>query len=512
MVKQWAALQPRQQVKITRECVKDVRRFYRNPYMLNIEPYPFQDDISYKLIHDNSVRDAICLLGMRSGKTTLGGAVSAYYLFRMSLLRDPASHYGLIPGSPIRMTNMATSKDQGKETIFDFFRLFVETAPYYKDIPDLELQVEKIILHDRNFKAISLSSASGSSVGKTSVITCFDEADLFEDTERKDGIQQVWSRVTKATKTLRKLTHGEIGKTLTISSLGEFPVGGFMERMIEKAKVNDHMIWVKLTTWDANPLYTIADFKEDFGTDYAGAMRDFGCDARAVASTYVKNERICQTNSERPNFFEWYFGPDRNKDQYRVMEPGEYYLTGDPSLKRDAFGIALGHSTGKRTEILLQREKETEIVFLNDIVIDGLWRLKPSDYKGGEIDPAHVEEIFLDISTHIPITNMVFDTWAFPILQAKAKRLGIIVENQMVRVPECDALKDYMQYGAIDICWYPQFTKEAMQLQLSNNGKRVDHPKGGSKDVWDAVALQVYAAHEINQLHAPWNPAIAVRF
>lgn len=512
MVKQWTSLQPRQQMKIKNDCSKDVRQFYRSPYMLNIEPYPFQDDISYRLIHDNTIRDAICLLGMRSGKTTLGGAISAYYLFRMSLLRDPAAYYGLIPGSPIRMTNMATSKDQGKETIFDFFKLFVESAPYFKDIHDLELQVEKIILHERNFRAISLSSTSGSSVGKTSVITCFDEADLFEDTDRKDGIQQVWSRVTKATKTLRKLTNGEIGKTLTISSLGEYPVGGFMERMIEKAKINNHMIWVKLATWDANPLYTIADFEEDFATDYAGAMRDFGCDARAVASTYIKNEEICATNPERPNFFSWYFSSDRDSNMYRTMPAGEYYLTGDPSLKRDAFGIALGHSTGKRTELLLQREKEVEIVFLNDIIIDGLWRLRPSDYATGEIDPAHVEQIFLDISSHVPITNMVFDTWAFPILQAKAKRLGIIVENHQVRVPECDALKDYMQYGAIDICYYPQFTKEAKQLQLANNGKRIDHPKGGSKDVWDAAALQVYAAQQINQIHAPWNPAIVRRF
>lgn len=516
MVKRWHALDSRGQQKVIRKCVKDVRQFWRDPYMLNVSPFPLQDEISYKLVHNNAVRDAVALIGMRAGKTTLGGGISAYYLFRMSLLRDPAAFYGLIPGSPIRMTNMATSKEQGKETIFDFFRLFVENSPYFQEVNDLETQVEKIILHDRNFKAISLSSSSGSSVGKTSVLTCFDEADLFEDTDKKDGIEQVWSRVTKACKTLRKKTNGELGKTLTVSSFGEFPVGGFMERMIEKAKRLDHMIWWKLPTWEASPEFTFEDFAEDLEQDYAATMRDFGCDARAIASTFIKDEEVINRsmNGERHNFFDYYFSPDRAKDVniYRTLltEPGEYYLTGDPSLKRDAFGMALGHTTGKDVQVAMERDKEIEIVSFKEIVIDGLWRLKPKDYHIGEIDPAHVEQIFLEICSHIPITAMVFDTWAFPILQAKVKRLGIIMENHIVRRPECLDLKDMMMYGAIDICNFPYFKTEAKELQ--DNGKKVDHPKRGSKDVWDAVALITWIAQQPNVAAIPYAPALARRF
>lgn len=516
MVKSWASLNARDQLRIKRQCVLDVRQFYRNPYMLNFSPFPVQDDISWNLIHRNEVRDCIALLGMRSGKTTIGGGISAYYLFRMSLIQDPASLFGLLPRSPIRMTNMATSKEQGKETIFDFFKNFVEESPYFQEIPDLEIQVERIILHDRNFRAISLSSTSGSSVGKTSILTCFDEADLFDDTDRKDGIQQVWSRVTKATKTLRKISNGEYGKTLTISSFGEFPIGGFMERMIEIAKISDHMIWYKLATWDANPLFDKTDFEEDFKTDYAGAMRDFGCDARAVGSTFIKDEEIINRsiNPDRRNFFSFYFSPDRAKDVdiYRTVlrGGGEYYLCGDPSLKHDSFGIALGHTTGKEVQVAIQREKEIEVVSFSEIIVDGLWRLRPADYHIGEIDPTHVEEIFLDIASHIPISAMTFDTWAFPILQAKVQRMGIPVDNKIIRRDECIVLKNMMQYGAIDICDYDPFRIEAKQLM--DNGKRVDHPKGGSKDVWDAVALLAWSAQQPNQPIAPWRPAIIKRF
>lgn len=517
MVKNWASLQPRKQRRYILEGVRDVRRFYRSPYFLNFEPYEFQDEVSYELVHDNSIRDAVILVGMRAGKTTLGGSLSAYYLFRMSLIQDPAVTFGLLPRSPVRMTNMATSREQGKETIFDFFKNFVEESPYFQEIPDLVVMTEQIRLEDRNFRAVNLSSSSGSSVGKTSVLTSFDEADLFDDTEGKDGIQQVWSRVTKATKTLRKITNGEYGKTFTISSYGEFPIGGFMDRMIAIAQKADHMIWRKLPTWDANPLYTIDDFKEDFVTDYSGTMRDFGCDARAVQSTYIKDEEIIHRamNWERPNFFDFYFSPnrDQNVKYYQsFMEKGEYYLTGDPSLKKDAFGIALGHTTGKHVQVMKERDKEIEVVFLNEVIIDGLYRLRPEDYRFGEIDPTHVEEIFLDICSHIPVTACAFDTWAFPILQSKLRRLGTIVENHVVRVPECDLLKDMMMYGAVELCGHDHFIKEAKELMISANGKRIDHPKHGSKDMWDAAALITWLSSEPLQERVPFRPMIARRF
>jgi hypothetical protein len=56
-----------------------------------------------------------------------------------------------------------------------------------------------------------------------------------------------------------------------------------------------------------------------------------------------------------------------------------------------------------------------------------------------------------------------------------------------------DTLQELVKTDALGFYHYDVLIREAQQLQLVR-GKKVDHPKGGSKDVVDAVAGAAYNA------------------
>jgi len=163
-------------------------------------------------------------------------------------------------------------------------------------------------------------------------------------------------------------------------------------------------------------------------------------------------------------------------DSLKSVPSASYVLVGDPALKHDAFGLAIGH------------------LELDEFHIDGLWKLKAEGNI--ELNPLDIKDKILGIVDAFHPFCAVFDTWGFPEIQEEIRRKGIPVETHIVNKENYDRVKELFYQGKLRVCNYPFVIEELQNLRLYR-GKKVDHPPGGSKDVADALANCVWQLEEM---------------
>jgi len=143
--------------------------------------------------------------------------------------------------------------------------------------------------------------------------------------------------------------------------------------------------------------------------------------------------------------------------------PHDYCLAGDPALKHDRFGLALGH-----------KEEDT-------IIIDGALAIGAER----EINPIEVQKFILKIADHFTLREAVFDTWYYPETLELLRAQGTRVENHIVKKQDYDNFKRLVYQQKVLLPNYNILREEF--ATLITTGKKVDHPRRGSKDVADAV-------------------------
>ena len=467
-----------QQACLELKAFNDPAEFLRNPYFLGIKPYPLQEKIftsfytgkpkdydynqwlSLPILDRTKLstpfKELIVVAGMRSGKTTLAASMACYSAFKTLVLPDPSKRFNLIPGSDIYIILVATGEEQASDTIFGKTKTLVRQSPFFQKynpkIYDLEIRFP-----NKHLYMLAGTSSSSGMVGRDVIFMGFDELSKFEDSEGKRGAELVYTSLTKST-----MTFGFEGKIVSITSpLFENDIG---MRVLEKSTRLPSMLGYHLATWEMNP--NLAEDSPEMiaerDKDPITFMRDFGAVPYSSYDRFYADDSILTVDTSMPNILDLVH---KNID-FIPPEENRYFLTGDPALKHDSFGIALGHNDHGILEV------------------DGLFRFTPTKR---DINPIEVKDFLVKVVKTFHVRHCTFDTWNYPETQQALQAEGCIVHDHIVTRDDHESVRRRFYEKKIHICNFPFVLDECKQLRIINV-KRIDHIKGGSKDVIDSVA------------------------
>jgi len=442
--------------------------FAEDEFFLGQELYPKQAEVLREFYKDD-YDELIVIAGFKSGKTFLASIFGCYEAFKLLIFDDPAKHYGLAPGSKIFIVGVAVSEDQARDTIFAQIASKVMASPFFRRHKPKIYKTE--IRFDKGVVILCGTSSSASMVGRTVKCIIFDELARFEQSVSKRGAFMVYSSLSKQT-----AVFGKEGKKIVISS--PLHASDIVMQLYERSKQLPNVLSFKYPTWEMNPNISFEDLRDELEKDPLSFWRDFGAEPTAAVSPYFGNLDIIPDETI-PNVLSML----AEGLEVRPVSTN-YILTGDPALRHDSFGLALGHREGDK------------------FVVDGLYRFTPT--KKHEIDPLEVKEFIKTVIRTLPVTACVFDTWNFPEAQEEIRRMGIPVHNHIVRKQDYDHLKNQFYQGKVILCNYPLVRQELSQLQLLS-GTKVTEPKGGSKDVADALCNLIWALTHLKPLRSSTN-------
>ena len=465
------------------EASKNPAFFNSNDYFCGYGLYPKLEEIMAEFYtYDRNGTplynelDMVC--GKKSGKTTLASRICCYEAFDLLIRPDPAAYYGLEPETEIFIIGLAKSEEQAHDTIFSKIRTVMKRSPFFRSFNPKFYSLE-IRFPTKNVNILCGCSSSGSMTGRPVKAICFDEIAQFDETQSQRGAWQVYSLLSKDTHPF-----GFHGKRIVTTSPRH--VNDIGMQLLARAKVHPRMLWVHEPTWKLNPTpiyaYDSPEMKAERDKDPLTFWRDFGAEPWSSIETYYREPDIITFEDGTRNALQMFFEED-------ILPPpasNQYVFSGDPAKKHDGFGMCLAQIqfTGKT------KEGEPE----GTIVADGLYRLTPT--KKRELDPIFVKDRILSVVKTFPVRYAVFDTWNYPEAQEAIRRLGVPVENHLVSKSEHDSVKRRLYFEKLKLCPYTTLKGELKNLKVIN-ARKVDHPKGGHKDVADALANAVWALENV---------------
>lgn len=476
--------------------------------------------------------------GIGIGKTTIASIVIPYMVHWVLCLKDPQDFYNMLAGTNIAFMQMSTSEDQAKEVVFNDIKARIEHSPWFAKHPydpkfTNELRFEKHVWvlpgdsHETTFEGYNILGG------------ILDEADSHIVTKTKDyaeqGFATIDSRITSRFQ--------DRGFLLVIGQMKS--ASGFASRKFMEFTARDDAYACRMAIWES--------MGDDFYRDEAtGEVEKFAYDmntkkiiplelAEAIQSEHVHYipvmylpqfqnapEKALRDLAGRPPLVgdpfislvekilmcrdRWvrrYEGVDGQSPYLGGWRFAPWFVCRDPlkraahldiaySAEGDALGFAMGH-VPEMVEIEGERKPH--------IVIDCLVRV--SAPPGGEIFIGDARRMIYTLKDErrFKIDMITMDGFQSQdtMQQLQKRRFGaeyLSVDRQLtpyedLREAIYEERIDFPPYFVeIEVNGIPNeveiLVKELGELTLTENGKKVDHPPLGSKDVADAVAGVTY--------------------
>ena len=102
------------------------------------------------------------------------------------------------------------------------------------------------------------------------------------------------------------------------------------------------------------------------------------------------------------------------------------------------------------------------------------------------LSPQQVVDVLRDITARFNVVMCLFDTYIMPSVLEWLMLRGIPVKQHIVKLTDYECLRSLLYKGNLVLPNHPHLLRELRELQVK--GKRIDHPRGGSKDIADCVA------------------------
>ncbi len=423
---------------------------------------------------DHEHKELVLVAGMRGSKTVLASVMACieehecykHYIDKGSV----SAEYGFAENQQIFILIVATNETQALDTSMAAIRSRIRSSDYYRArgaaIKELETDFK---FFDTNLTIRSGHSNSASLAGKTSKAVIIEELSRFKDSRSGNrSSRPVYETVTRGT-----ASFGNDGKIINITSPLE--ITDFCFELFRASQDVDNMVGFVLPTWEMHP--NIKRYKSqctakhhvhleaEFRKNPEGAERDYGCECSKALEAYFrmqdKIDQACSVEREPIDSM------GRFSDDFRGESRHTYFMHGDPAIKNDRFGICVGHP---------EEDK---------VVIDLLHYFEAP--KGGEVDIEEIEGFFMNVLDRFQIDTASFDTWAIPSVKQAIEKRGVNFKNLLVNKEVYDNLKDLI-YNDKLICFKNEIVIKELKGLLLINGRNVDHPKNGSKDVADSLA------------------------
>ena len=460
--------------------------------------------------------EAVFNAGIGSGKSFLVSFVFCYVTYWLSCLRDPQAFYGLAPKSTICLMNASTTATQAKKVVFGKIQARIDESPYFQENfrPDPNIRSE--LRFPRDIVIFPGSSSETAPIGYDVLIAVVDEASFFISTDSRDAASAVFDTLDRRIRSRFE----DRGLILTTSSPRY--IDDFTEKKIEESKLDPSIYGIKISVWETKPrdieairngeyfeLKPIGSkklvkiplaYERAFRKNPKKAWRDYGAIASLALESYFTDEELTRLEtimlqSKIPNSV-----TENNILNLNIMpKQGVTYSAHiDLGLKRDACGLAVGHSENEKViidfliRIVCQKrandlddmgESYDMIIGDEQVIIGGL--LPKKNGVLGLIYELSERGFFL--------SQVSFDGYQSAHAMQQLNENGI--ETALLSIDRntgpYDTFKSVINLDSFDCPNHPHALGESRRLELID-GKKVDHPKNGSKDLTDAIAGVCY--------------------
>lgn len=470
------------QLSVPQETV--LRLFYNMPledeHQSLVDYWKKQGICTY---HDVPKRNILCMeSGRRSGKTLLASIICAYEFYKLCKLENPQKHYGIAWNTEIAILVIATSATQGERTIYSSVCGLIETSPYFKMLinkRNLSVNATKIVHHAKRLAIYAGNSKSASQVGGTLKALFLDEVARFKDVDGNSNAIELWHNLGASTLTFRE-------EAILVAISSAWYEGDAIQQLREQNAYMPSAVTIKAASWDLNPTHASRDnpvIQFQYQSDPKKAALEYeGIRPSSEDPFFDVNEikRAMRGRSTIKAHKDKRFLPDgRSLVVLNIQEvnPCNHatVLHIDPAVVRDGYALAYGHA-------------EEDVV-----VIDGILAWEPEHNAPVSFDD--VEQAILTIHRRRPLAAVTADHYASPQtiqrLCSRGIRSEIVFFSSRQQLQMYELLRHLFHQDRIvlpaDSPWSSLLLRELSRVQLKN-GKRIDHPKGESKDLADAVA------------------------
>jgi len=472
----------------------------------------------YKKYTKNEI---ILQLGKGSGKDFTSTVGCAYIVYKLLCLKDPARYYGKPSGDAIDIINVAINAQQAKNVFFKGFKTKIEKSKWFAGKYDSKVDS---ITFDKTITVYSGHSERESHEGLNLILAVLDEISGFAS-EVTSGNEQgkTADNIYKAFRGSVDSRFPDLGKVALLSFpryVGDFISKRYEDVIAEKETIEkthtfiinpelnhddpenqfaiswdeDHIksykypgiFALKRPTWVVNPTRKIDDFKIAFITDLGDAMMRFACVPTYASDAFFKQidkvERAMSLRNPVDSFrrFDPSFKPDPDK---------VYFVHADLAQKHDKCAVAIAHvEKWVNIEVIKDYEQVAPIV-----VVDAVAWWEPR--AEGPVNLSEVKQWIMNLRREGFNLGMVsFDRWQSYDIQQELKAVGIRTDTVSVAKKHYEDLAMMIYEERVAMPHIPLLLEEMSELKITNNGKKVDHPRKKSKDLADAVTGAVFGA------------------
>lgn len=439
--------------------------------------------------------------------TFLSALITAFEIFRLVTKDDPQDYLGVPSIAPIFITVMATTAEQGVNTIFGYLCGFLEGSSYFQTLKknkQMNVTATDIEFPHKRIK-VSLGHSNASAIlGRTAIVVAFDELAFFSvDQGNTTNAPEIYARISRSTTNFSNQS-----KRITSSSVKER--GDFLEFLLTTSwdRAEQGTLIYNLTTFDLNPKVTkqTDTIEIDYARDMEQALRDYENIRPGITSGFLSDQLIKSAITYPNDMYvtsEPYYHTDTLGDKKKtyirkrileVKQPDEqfeYICHVDPAIKNDTFAVVIGHkeycSNGIKT------------------VIDQILEWIPEKHAESglyEVDYEDVYNALLYLNKFFKFKQVTFDQWESHGTIQRMFREGIPTfkhtfgrANQMRMYK---SVKTRMISNLLELPDNPSMIEELENLAITN-GAKVDHPKNKksgikgkriiSKDICDCIAV-----------------------
>lgn len=473
------------------------------------------------------------------GKTTFASIALPYMAHWVLCLRDPQDFFNLLPGSRIAFMQMSTSETQALQVIFGDIKARIEHSEWFVDNAPYDRKFTKQIrFPGKDIWILPGDSSETTFEGYNILAGILDEMDSHKVTQDKDyadvGFDTIQSRI--ASRFVDEENNGHKGLLICI---GQMKKGvGFAARKYGEMLKNPRAHVTRMTIWESygwqkflNPdgtrnsfwydikgkriipaeivkIVTNADIIEipnaylaQFENNPEKALKDLAGIPPATSDPFISlvdriescrdrwhavhgDESPVGTRTDHPEFAEWFQAhgdPRRRAVHIDLAYSGE----------GDALGMAMGY---------VDRMVEFDGELKPYIVIDCMIRIKAG--SGQEIFLSDVRQVIYTLRDKrgFRIHKVTMDGFQSTdtMQQLRKKRYKVdYLSVDREKLPYED-LREAIYEERLEFPKYMTYAKKgdmkeieiAYQelTQLTDTGKKIDHPSGGSKDVADCLA------------------------
>lgn len=485
-----------------------------------------------------SVERAMVTGAIGIGKTTFASIALPYMAHWVLCLKDPQEFFELLPGSRIAFMQMSTSEDQAKEVVFGDIKARIQHSSWFVNNHPHDPKFTNQIRFDKDIWILPGDSSETTFEGYNILAGILDEMDSHKVTKDKDyaeqGFDTIHSRISS--RFIDEETDGHKGLLICIGQMKKS--SGFAAKKYEELLGDDRAYVVRQAIWESlgwhrflnkdgtrnsffydtrrkqiipagvagvvtNPnIIEIPNaYRKNFENNPEKALKDLAGIPPAVNDPFISladkvdtcvtkwKERVgdespVDDSPTRPQFKPWF--TSNGDPRKRALHLDIAY-----SAEGDAAGIAMGH-----VPELVEIDGEDKPY----IVLDCLIRVKAA--PGTEIMLSDLRRYIYDLRYELgfKIKDVTMDGFQSTDTQQQLRKRKFTVNQLSVdksTLPYED-LREAIYEERLEFPPYLTYLNKgdskrveiAVQelLQLQDDGKKIDHPVGGSKDIADAMA------------------------